>query len=588
MNTGLPRPSENFDVLQILENYIPTIFATLLEPFLILLNRLLCVLQPFNDLRSGGKSARRTIETTYGSMPPQFVIWQAFRSGHLLLAAACAISLLANVLAVALGGLFNEFPVAVESGISLQQVQTDALSRSTITPANLSTTSDTYSGHFYVVMANISSRTNLPPWVDSKYAFLPFYGEDIPGNNGSASFHGRTRGFAVEAACTSLSSAPDASWQLNYTFSSNGTQNLSVTYRDGGTGPKTCMTESALTGTPYLTAAPPIGLSAQELFTALRPVQQSDGYIGDPDNSGFCERKLLMSWMRTNSADTSATVRATHIECTPLFKTALFDVTVDAKGYVLNSERVSSFDSAAGINSSQSEALVKEANGLVGDTSGRTPTSVALHVNNLGWHNDTLTRDWMNYLLKISETSSSLVDPAEDIPDPEVVIPKVQAMYQRLSATLLGLNIDLFEQLPQPTSDSGTMTKTDTRIFMDEAAFIVTMTIFSLNIIFATVLYTRERQSYLPRIPSTIGSIIAYVAASRAVREYETPKADGQRPARNEAKQTYSFGRYIGVDRRSHVGIEVDPFVVKLDNPTRTGGWFHRRKGRKHPADGWI
>ncbi|KAK9799208.1 hypothetical protein SCARD494_02389 [Seiridium cardinale] len=38
---GLPRPSNHFEVLQLLENYIPTIFATFLEAFWVLLNRIL-------------------------------------------------------------------------------------------------------------------------------------------------------------------------------------------------------------------------------------------------------------------------------------------------------------------------------------------------------------------------------------------------------------------------------------------------------------------------------------------------------------------------------------------------------------------
>jgi hypothetical protein len=50
---GLPLPSKSPVVTNIVLNYILVVFATFLQPFWVLLNRLLCVLEPFEELRKG-------------------------------------------------------------------------------------------------------------------------------------------------------------------------------------------------------------------------------------------------------------------------------------------------------------------------------------------------------------------------------------------------------------------------------------------------------------------------------------------------------------------------------------------------------
>lgn len=588
---GLPRPSENFEVLQILENYIPTIFATLLEPFLIVLNRLLCILQPFHDLQRGKAEKQKMFETTYTNTPPQFTIWRALRSRHFLLAAACTVSLLANILAVALGGLFNELPVSVVSPISLQQSQMAALGRTSIIDSAIP---DTYSGHFYVVMANISNGTRLPPWTTPKFVLLPF-GASVPSSdNSSLIFRGRTRGFGVEPSCRTLSASQNMSSFVNYSLFDNGTQAVSVVYKDINGTNQTCV--PALTGSQFLEYNSPAGKSAYELFTALLPAKEAQGSrMIRPNDAGFCERKMLVSWMRTDTTESSGAVRARHIECSPAFRTGLFDVNVDASGYVLDATLVGGFDNVTTINTTEIDTLLTEANGIISDISGLMPTSVLMGLNSFGWHNDTLTRDWMNYLLKVYTNSAAFVDPTKDVPDSNIIVPIVEDVYRRLFSTLLGLELSIFKQQSEPVLFEGTVTTPDTRIFMDETAFIISIAILGLNIIFASILYFRERNFYLPRMPSTIASIIAYVAASRAVREYDMVEADQGSNRNQRTRTTYSFGRYIGVDGRSHVGIEIDPLVVPLDQRPTTGSdrissdtWFRRRNPVKIKQEGWI
>lgn len=79
-----------------------------MEPTWGLLNRLLCVLQPFEELRKGDSLASRSLKVQYTSLPPQLVVWRALRAKHLLLSAVCIVAVSTNVLAVALSALLVE------------------------------------------------------------------------------------------------------------------------------------------------------------------------------------------------------------------------------------------------------------------------------------------------------------------------------------------------------------------------------------------------------------------------------------------------------------------------------------------------
>ncbi|KAF2824129.1 hypothetical protein CC86DRAFT_408236 [Ophiobolus disseminans] len=103
-SNGLPLPSTNNFAQNLIREYLPTAIATMIEPGWILINRLLCMLQPLEALQ-GSRSASKTISLNYNSLPPQLTIFRAIRAGHFTLASVCAMALLANLLATAFAGL---------------------------------------------------------------------------------------------------------------------------------------------------------------------------------------------------------------------------------------------------------------------------------------------------------------------------------------------------------------------------------------------------------------------------------------------------------------------------------------------------
>ena len=107
LNTELPLPSTNLLTQQAILNYIPTAFATLLEPFWTLLSRWLCILLPYDILRRGQAKASQSIDIGFTSIPPAFNIWTGLQARQYFPSGVCGITLASNLLAIAFSSLFQ-------------------------------------------------------------------------------------------------------------------------------------------------------------------------------------------------------------------------------------------------------------------------------------------------------------------------------------------------------------------------------------------------------------------------------------------------------------------------------------------------
>lgn len=279
--------------------------------------------------------------------------------------------------------------------------------------------------------------------------------------------------------------------------------------------------------------------SAWEIYSYLNAAS-------DAANEGdFCGKRLL-GWLRyeQNQPDRYQP-SSSWMECTSEFLTAKFNVTVDAEGHILRSEQTGPYENITevlGGNATAVRQLWRYANMCIGGYGAGDTSSAGA---DLGWHDDTLTRSWMSYFLgKVAfatannnnnKNSAALVDPREPVPEIDdannTLASTVENLYQRVGAALLGANLDIFADAELSLSSSTTttpaalpavMVTSDTRIFMNETAYTISMTILGIYVLAVASFYVHQRCStaVLPRMPSTIGSTIAYVAASRAVRVY--------------------------------------------------------------------
>ncbi|KAH7152201.1 hypothetical protein B0J13DRAFT_673264 [Dactylonectria estremocensis] len=543
---GLYRPSENFEVLQLLENYIPTIFATLIEPVWVLLNRMLCVLQPFKSLWEGKATSSISMDATYTSIPPQLTLFRALKSRHFTLALVCTMALLANVLAVGLGSLFNEAPMTATYAEVLQPAFAPRFDNSSVYSfgsflfQNLVASSG-YQDHMYVAMANMSSGTTLPPWVSTEYFFQRYELPNASPNALGDAYSLTTRGFGVNANCT-----PTSAFALPVNLTASVTP----------PGNKTCgsLIDTAGVEIRENTSNRSLGASAFEYAKTLTINNRPD----------HCDVPLTLGWGRSAKAeDINGTVEASFLICRPIFQTAMFNLTVDSSGYVLSYKKTSELKTTLDYADSKDHT-----DGMFAHLN---------HQFNAGafeWHNDTLSNDWMNYLIMLSTGSRDVLDPELPAPDPKPLVPVVEDIYRRLFVILLSLNEHLFEPSGDTKSIATVRSTEETRIFMENASFIITMVVLGLNTAAAMVFYIRAVAFVLPRMPTTLGSILAYIASSRLASPTwkQTP---------GQAYRTFSFGKYVGVDGETHIGVEMDPYVEPVNlSSTKKEDQLHQTRGR--------
>ncbi|KAK8065368.1 hypothetical protein PG997_012115 [Apiospora hydei] len=536
---GLPLPMDNEFTLEILENYVPIVFATLVESLWVLLNRLLATFQPFAELQKGHSSGSRSVDLRYTSLPPQLLLWKAARAKHLLLSLVCLVSILANALSVSLGGLFNELPVAEDELVDVPSLKTPTITNSSLTNwmREKDATASSYIEH--VTMANIywSTNTRLPPWLTEDYYFLPFELDHIL-DAAAESYTARSHGVTIIPSCKALPHTTLTRTRISPPQFSEQSQSSTFSWMN-------CIDSKTLAE----------NLSNRTGSLATEVVSY---------NNEQCSKGFVRGWARATGRQDDGLigdVEVTGVACQPELATAEFDLTVDNTGNVLRANRVGAFGPLGWGpgNSSQVRSTFEH---IAFNFMGGGPSL---------WLNKTVPGDSINYLLM--QRNYTFSDPTTPLPDSKTLVTETNAAIQMIMAALFQQAPTLFETAPNSTSTTrGTRRVTVTKIFMADVAFIITMSLLSLNVIAAIVVYAFGPRSFLPRFPDALGSILGYVAKSRLTdpdwESTTTTGSEGEEDGTEEEKgpkTTFSFGRYTDWDGNEHLGIDVDPFVVKVD-----------------------
>lgn len=518
------------------------VVATFIEPVWVVLNRLICMLQPYEQLRKGNARADRSISVDYNSLPPQLVIWRAFRAGHILLALVCLMALLANVLAVALGGLLNEATVSIKHPVDFTRPYQAPLHTSRLHRGGFD--------QFYISMSNLTAGTPLPAWSDETTFYMPFNQSGML--NDTVQYMADTVAFGADLECVPLyETGPN-----NYSYSVQDTTRMLVNASfslPSGTPCKTHMS-AGLRGTPNGTLA----------LEALLFVDS------DVSNDTLCSNLILSGWIRASNATLNITsfgevlgieqlgsLSATWIGCVPQMRSGYSKVTVDNSGKVLTSSTINQTDTdAIGFIQPNSAAFLANFNALLSQ-----------HTSTLGatWHNDSYPSEFLSYLMAQRMNSSRFLDPTLPPPDPEDAIGAFKTLYSSLFAITLGYNMTQILSPGNGIALSGSAIVPETRIFISKPMFIICVTIMSMYIIVTLILYIRRPWNILPRMPTTIASQIAFFAASHALEDMQGINSMTGRERDKYVEglgRKYAFGRFIGTDRKVHVGIEKEPLAV--------------------------
>ncbi|KAH9882358.1 hypothetical protein J1614_000594 [Plenodomus biglobosus] len=579
---GLPLPSKNTLVQNLLENYIPTALATLIEPMWILINRLLCMLQPIEELQACNAPAKKSVDLNYSSLPPQLTILKALFSGHFVLAAVCAMALLANILAVAFAGIFVQDSRSLKHSTYFDvpfEMKFVSINGS-IGPQRSPITgslepSGAYRGgnsqdQFLIAESNFTRGTPLPAWTDERFLYLPYFSSASVNATNQSRYQAQTAAFGAELDCATLESDIDyrgrivkSSDLLLIQFNTTTPPELKATIcpvqaesslRWGPIRPdpnerikKSCQRGASATEVVFVVEAS--ANATQEVKDACMTTIIL-GWIRSPDGScgDFPERDLDKS----NSA---------FVRCTPRLITGEATVQVDATGRL--QEKAVNLRVNKRISPEVYENLFS--NGpvnLIGQAN-----QYLFKLGDSGWHNDSFSQDVMNYFAMRESKSNRLVDPNKGVPALADIQEPLSKAYSRLFAIWLGANKEkllLSHDNESKTSIQGWTIFNEQRLLVSTPMFIISETILCIYAIVAIMVYLRRPGQYLARMPTSIAAIVSLFAASAAVQDMrDTSQLDRKERARflKKVDSRYGYGSYVGTDGRVHVGIDKTPFV---------------------------
>jgi hypothetical protein len=496
------------------------------------------------------------------------VVFKALKSKHFVLAAVCAMALLANLLAVAFAGLFNQNMIAVPLAASFQPPYSF-----NFVPINSSVgphipgggefgsdeTSGAYRGgvgedQFLIAESNYTSRTPLPSWTDDKMFYLPIFSEGLVDNEPNATqFEAVTGAFGATLDCEQMSLGRNI--EVNVTGGSASVR-ASVS---SDSGDVLCVNRLY---SQVLDCEQP--RSALELVVELARQGNSTGPETD-----VCTGSVILGWIRGPQGlcpvgkNVTLTEKDTlFVLCRPKMLAGTAKIRVDTDGRLVQPADHVKLDDNMTVGSSS--LFSTHPINLIGQS---TQYVFGSYGNLASWHNESIASDNINYFIRRESNSTRLVDPNLPVPTLEEVLVPLKKVYSKLFSIWLGRNKkNLFipvtnEGAPRLT---GLQLEPQNRLFMSTTMFIISEAILCTYVIVAIWVYARRPGQYLARLPTSIAAQIALFAASTAVQDMQnTSHLDrkGRAAHLERIDARYGYGSFVGSDGRIHVGIEKTPFA---------------------------
>ena len=594
---------------QVILSYLPTTISTLIEPVWVLLTRWICILQPFNTLKSTSASARKSLQLNYEALPPHFISLRAIQNGHYVIALLGILTILSNVLTIALNGLFFINTVPIEQAISLQASRQPHFTydpfEGDVGP------SGTPIDNYYIVMSNVSANTSLPSWLSTRQFFIPL-SLSIGEKDDTVRYRFNTTGIGASLECQDLGGS-NATGSFNISSDSSSVS-FYAPFTEGDGSRVLCGSSISLLS---VGSVPPLfGTSVGQ--HALEIVSTVTSLDGVKPASDFCSSVIVWAWLRgnlttevggspstpvnntttsspSNSNVTLSSISSTFIACRPRIYSTSSTVTVNPSGAVLAADAVEPIISSSDVVSAMSSVSDR-----LRDLSVTVYDEFRGGAHRSSWHNDTIAGDWTNYLIQQLTKSTGFVDPSQTVPHSENAIELVSDSYSRAWAAQVAAKASALATVPNTTANSvtGIRSSMQERVFMSAPMFWIAFCILLLDVIAALFVYTTSPRPFLPRMPTSIASVIAYFAASHSLEDFKVggnnsnceadqvlkiigePMSSGGKDIAADGvfqlRAKYRYGKFIGTDGWSHTGIERSSVVAPLE--TRSRKWWQRHE----------
>ncbi|CUS11873.1 unnamed protein product [Tuber aestivum] len=561
---GLPVLSDTQLMTQVIFSFIPTVIATLLEPFWVLVGRYLALYQPYTELQRGNAPPGSSLGLKYTNTPPVLIAPRALRRGHINLSLASMMVIVANFLAVVLGGIFNRSFKPITSDLIVEHpfmtsINTEIQMEKQRQRAVSGTFAQDTTEHWLVVNTNVIEGTELPAWVTEEFYFLPFRW-DNPGNKSDLRTSA-TKGYGGNLTCQLLAgdtfqqvSGMDGGKSGAPTIGINLTMPLSENSSVHCGNNKTIDTQLLKPGThPF----------AVEWVWGL----EAPGESGEKAVEA-CSSLILAGWGRGEAnrslegqdgripAGVSATIRSnTTIICSQKISTGEFSVTVDGEGRVKRSKLVGELR--------YNDPGIFNLSTTVGNFTAQLATlfrAPPRKAKDFGiMHNDNSSHSFSQFIGE-SLIGKTLSDPTTPSPDFEDAQRALSKFYKRFITILFSQNRDQIfaPAVGTPRAELG-LQSLKPRISMDPVMFYAAVFILGFQLISGIIIFSSRPRRILPRFPDTLASEIGFFHASSAMSDVAGTAGMSSAMRRRHLMRlgwTYGYGKFRGSDGKEHVGIE--------------------------------
>lgn len=540
----------------------------------VLLTRYFCIYQPYTELAKGRASPSKSLALKYNNIPPVLIPFRALRANHVIIFLLSATTLLANLLTVSMGGLFSNEMQPFDAPTTFIHPLAGRIS--TILAPHKDTMDYDDKFHTFAIdpqepwiiaMANITQASPLPPWVTPEYYFLPFEWKNS--TNVTTVHKATTSGFGVDLDCQPLE---DESFEaVVYLSGGDGRPrfgiNITLPTDDGRTVRCASPSIDAVGVDAIPSELSGLGNPGQmvtlEYLFRLAPLElNADLAMGET-----CTSALVVGWgqaLAVAESDGSPFIdlgsyKNVTLVCQQRLKVAMFEVTVD------ESQRVQYFKKLDGSDQEPAELFQDT---TMRDFTAQVATIVKLSAsqhprygNEMYWHNDSIPRKAPHYLVE-NLLNSSFCDPSKPLAAFEALSDGYNQVFQRLFAITLGQNshrIFIEKSAGVDALVDGFEVTAVQRVTMDSKMFYTSATIIVLNIAVGILAYLFRPKDFLPRLPATLASEIAYFYSSQALKDVSgtvSMSSASREKHLNRLGHEYGFGDFKGQDGKKHRGVE--------------------------------
>jgi len=577
---GFPTPT-NRRVYAFYASYSPTIAATLFESYLVLLGSFVSLLFPFRNLAQRNATAANSLAINYDRAPPHLLFFDAFKTRNFLLALLSVSILLANVLAVALGGVFHQSEIDISvSSEAILMGSPDDLDRYN---ATISSDYDIDADHIY---ATTGERFGFRqrPWTTDDLFYIPFINADqdkLIRSNYSA----RTFAYGVNITCEEI--PPES---LKEQHSSKQISDLrpkaafsSISLTLPGRNDTTLSWSDTQDRTYYgdRTYTIPFNYSAPFQYTEWAPSPAAN--ISSTNSSTV---EFFASWTkwkykaenrtltlnnltgldRKSSTEPSITyLSKVFIHCSVKPKVISSNVQVhsDQDGEVVmatDNEDVS----LDHLNSTQSglSGILKTFQYMINLEADPDTTNAPYYKD----RTDPRPGNWFTFLVQehARETNKNF----DLYSYPQQSIQSIEFIYKKMFAIYIQVHSkNIFRQLekdkPTGAAVPSSYIRREMRVLMRPIAFYVSIFLLVISIPAVTWTYVSLWKAFLAHSPTTLSGMYASFYASRKVLDdVESTEVLGSK-TRNQALQKlgnkYGYGWFKSTSGKWHLGIEREP-----------------------------